>query len=71
MADKNRGNSVAYEQITPARAGDVSSVTLYSSTLHTNRDEPHGAFFAFVPKGERMIVNNGRGDSTYFQCREI
>lgn len=71
MADKNRGNSVAYMQITPARAGDVSSVILYSSTLHTNRDEPHGAFFAFVPKGARMAVDNGRGDSTYFQCREI
>lgn len=68
---KNRGYSVAYKQITPARAGDVSSVTLYSSPLHTNRDGPHGAFFAFVPKGESLTVNNGGGDSTYFQCREI
>lgn len=68
---KNRGNSVIYEQITPTRAGDVSSVKLYSSALHTNRDEPHGAFFAFVPKGESLTVDNGRGNSTYFQCKEI
>lgn len=68
---KNRGNSVLYKQITPTRAGDVSSVTLYSSALHTNRDEPHGAFFAFVPKGESLTVDNGRGNSTYFQCKEI
>ena len=68
---KNRGNSVEYTQITPTRAGDVSSVTLYSSILHVNRDEPHGAFFAFVPKGESLIVDNGRGNSTYFQCKEI
>lgn len=64
---KNRGNSVTYKQ----RAGEVSSVTLYSSTLHVNRDEPHGAFFAFVPKGTSLTVDNGRGDSTYFQCKEI
>ena len=64
---KNRGNSVTYKQITPVRAGDVSSVTLYSSTLH----EPHGAFVAFVPKGNSLTVDNGRGDSTYFQCKEI
>lgn len=68
---KNRGNSVSYIEITPTRAGDVSSVTLFSSTLHVNRDEPHGAFFAFVPKGESLTVNNDRGDSKYFQCKEI
>lgn len=68
---KNRGNSVTYKQITPTRAGDVSSVTLYSSTLHTNHDEPHGAFSAFVPKGTSLSVDNGRGDSKYFQCKEI
>lgn len=68
---KNRGNSVTYVYVTPTRAGDLDSVTLYSSALHTNRDEPHGAFFAFVPKGIRLSVNNGRGDSTYFQCKEI
>lgn len=68
---KNRGNSVACVQIIPTRAGETSDVKLFSSTLHVNRDEPHGAFFAFVPKGERMIVDNGRGDSTYFQCKEI
>lgn len=68
---KNRGNSVSYVQITPTRAGELVGVTLFSSFLHTNRDEPHGAFFAFVPKGESLSVNNGRGDSTYFQCKEI
>lgn len=68
---KNRGNSVAYTQIILSRAGEIGGDTLYSSTLHTNRDEPHGAFVAFVPKGERLTVSNGRGDSTYFQCREI
>lgn len=68
---KNRGNSVTYTQITQTRAGDVSSVTLFSSTLHTNRDEPHGAFFAFVPKNSDFSVDNGRGDSKYFQCKEI
>lgn len=68
---KNRGNSVADVQVTPTRAGEIYSVTLFSSALHTNRDEPHGAFFAFVPKGENLTVNNGRGDSTYFQCKEI
>lgn len=68
---KNRGNSVAYKQITQTQAGDVSDVALYSSTLHVNRDEPHGAFVAFVPKGTSLIVDNGRGDSTYFQCMEI
>lgn len=65
---KNRGNSV---KITPSLAGNLSSVALYSSTLHVNRDEPHGAFVAFVPKGECLTVDNGRGDSTYFQCKEI
>lgn len=68
---KNRGNSVLHNQIIPTRAGDISSVTLYSSALHVNRDEPHGAFFAFVPKGKSMVVDNGREDSTYFQCKEI
>lgn len=68
---KNRGNSVSCVQVIPVRAGDLDSVTLFSSTLHVNRDEPHGAFFAFVPKGKRLTVDNGRGDSTYFQCKEI
>lgn len=68
---KNRGNSVVSNQITPTRAGELIGVTLYSSALHVNRDEPHGAFFAFVPKGTSLTVNNGRGDSTYFQCKEI
>lgn len=68
---KNRGYSVAYMEIIPSRAGEIAGVRLYSSTLHTNRDEPHGAFVAFVPKGELMIVDNDRGDSTYFQCKEI
>lgn len=68
---KNRGNSVANNQIIPTRAGELVDVTLYLSTLHVNRDEPHGAFVAFVPKGTSLTVNNGRGDSTYFQCKEI
>lgn len=68
---KNMGNSVDYKQITQTRGSDVSNVTLYSSVLHHNRDEPHGAFVAFVPKGTSLTVNNGYGDSTYFQCKEI
>lgn len=68
---KNRGNSVAYIQIAPTRAGDVSDVTLYTSALHVNRDEPHGAFVSFVPKNINFSVDNGRGDSKYFQCKEI
>lgn len=68
---KNRGNFIEYVYSVPVRAGDIESVTLFSSALHVNRDEPHGAFFAFVPKGKSMSVNNGRGDSTYFQCKEI
>lgn len=68
---KNRGNSVMYKQISQTRAGDVNSVTLFLSTLHYNRDEPHGAFCAFVPKGESLTVDNGRGYSTYFQCKGL
>jgi hypothetical protein len=58
---KNRGNNVKYN----------TSTVLYDSTLHTNRDEPHGAFVSFVPKNSNFSVDNGRGDSKYFQCKEI
>lgn len=58
---KNRGNNVKYN----------TSTVLYDSTLHKNRDEPHGAFVSFVPKNRNFSVDNGRGDSKYFQCKEI
>ena len=57
---KNRGNSVT-----------VAGVSLYTSYLHVNRDEPHSAFCPFIPAGVSASVNNGRGDSRYFQCKEI
>lgn len=68
---KNRGNSVTYKQITQTRAGDVSSVTLFSSALHYNRDEPHGAFMGFIQKNINIAVTNDRGYSTYFQCKGV
>lgn len=57
---KNRGNSVT-----------VNNVSLYTSSLHVNRDEPHGAFVVFVPASISASVDNGRGSSTYFQCVDI
>lgn len=70
---KNRGTLVTYKQITQTRAGDVSSVsvTLFSSTLHYNRDEPHGAFMGFIQKNINIAVTNDRGYSTYFQCKGV
>lgn len=54
---KNRGNSVT-----------VAGVSLFTSSLHVNRDEPHGAFVVFIPAGVSATVDNGRGSSYYFQC---
>ena len=68
---KNRGTLVRYKQITQTRAGDVSSVTLFSSALHVNRDEPHGAFMGFIQKNINIAVTNNRGYSTYFQCKGV
>jgi hypothetical protein len=70
---KNRGTLVTYKQITQTRAGDVSGVivTLFSSTLQYNRDEPHGAFMAFIQKNINIAVTNDRGYSTYFQCKGV
>lgn len=70
---KNRGNSVKYKQITQTRAGDVSgvTVTLFSSALQVNRDEPHGAFMGFIQKNINIAVTNDRGYSTYFQCKGV
>lgn len=62
---KNRGTLV--------KAGDVSSVTvtLFLSSLHYNRDEPHGAFMGFIQKNINIAVTNDRGYSTYFQCKGV
>lgn len=70
---KNRGTLVKYKQITQTRAGDVSGVivTLFSSTLQVNRDEPHGAFMGFIQKNINIAVTNDRGYSTYFQCKGV
>ena len=70
---KNRGTLVKYKQITKTRAGDVSGVTviLFSSTLHVNRDEPHGAFMGFIQKNINIAVTNDKGYSTYFQCKGV
>ena len=70
---KNRGTLVKYKQITQTRAGDVSGVTLllFSSALHVNRDEPHGAFMGFIQKNINIAVTNDRGYSTYFQCKGV
>lgn len=68
---KNRGTLVTYKQITQTQAGDVSSVTLFTSTLQRNRDEPHGAFMAFIQKNINIAVTNSYGYSTYFQCKGV
>lgn len=68
---KNRGTLVTSMQITQTRAGEVSSVTLFSSDLQYNRDEPHGAFMAFIQKNINIAVTNDRGYSTYFQCKGV
>lgn len=70
---KNRGTLVRYKQIIYTRAGDVSgvTVTLFSSSLHYNRDGPHGAFMGFIQKNINIVVTNDRGDSTYFQCKGV
>ena len=70
---KNKGALVKYNKITQTRAGDVSSVTvtLFSSSLHYNRDEPHGAFMGFIQKNINIDVTNDRGYSTYFQCKGV
>ena len=68
---KNRGKSVMYKEITQTLAGDVSSVTLFLSTLHVNRDEPHGAFMGFIQKNINIAITNDRGYSTYFQCKGV
>ena len=70
---KNRGTLVTYKQITQTRAGEFSGVivTLFSSTLHVNRDEPHGAFMGFIQKNINIAVTNDRGYSTYFQCKGV
>lgn len=68
---KNRGTLVTYKQITQTRGGDVSSVTLFLSTLQVNRDEPHGAFMGFIQKNINIAVTNDRGYSTYFQCKGV
>lgn len=57
---KNRGTLVKYK-----------TVTLFSSNLHYHRDEPHGAFMAFIQKNINIAVTNDLGYSTYFQCKEI
>lgn len=72
---KNRGTLVThtYIQITQTRAGDINSVTvtLFLSSLHHNRDEPHGAFMGFIQKNINIAVTNDRGYSTYFQCKGV
>lgn len=70
---KNRGTLVKYKQITQTRAGDVSgvTVTLFSSSLQVNRDDPHGAFMGFIQKNINIAVTNDRGYSTSFQCKGV
>ena len=68
---KNRGKLVTYVQIIQTRAGDVSDVALFLSSLHYNRDEPHGAFMGFIQKNIWISVTNNRGYSTYFQCKGV
>lgn len=70
---KNRGTLVTYKQNTQTRAGDLSGIriTLFSSTLQVNRDEPHGAFMGFIQKNINIAVTNDRGYSTYFQCKGV
>lgn len=57
---KNRGNAVT-----------IGGTSFYTSSLHVNRDEPHGAYAPFIPAGVSATVDNGRGSSTYFQCVDI
>lgn len=70
---KNRGTLVKYKQIIQTRAGDLSVATcdLYVTSLHHNRDEPHGAFMGFIQKNINIAVTNDRGYSTYFQCKGV
>lgn len=58
---KNRGTIVKYN----------NSRDLYVTSLQHNRDEPHGAFMAFIQKNINIAVTNDRGDSTYFQCKGV
>lgn len=62
---KNRGTLVTYKQISGI------TITLFSSSLHHNRDEPHGAFMGFIQKNINIAVTNDRGYSTYFQCKGV
>lgn len=70
---KNRGTLVTYKQNTQTRAGDLIGIriTLFSSALQVNRDEPHGAFMGFIQKNINIAVTNDRGYSTYFQCKGV
>lgn len=54
---KNRGYSVT-----------IAGASLYNSPFHQNRDEPHSAYTPFIPQGVTVGVDNGRGESIYFQC---
>lgn len=63
---KNRGQEVSY-----LNTLDGSALVLFISTLHYNRDEPHGAFMTFIPKGIELSIVNNRGYSTYFQCKGV
>lgn len=58
---KNRGTIVKYN----------NSRNLYVTSLQYNRDEPHGAFMAFIQKNINIAVTNDRGYSTYFQCKGV
>lgn len=58
---KNRGTIVKYN----------NSRDLYVTSLQYNRDEPHGAFMAFIQKNINIAVTNDRGYSTYFQCKGV
>lgn len=58
---KNRGTLVKYN----------NSLNLYVTSLHHNRDEPHGAFMGFIQKNINIAVTNDRGYSTYFQCKGV
>lgn len=58
---KNRGTLVKYN----------NSRDLYVTSLHYNRDEPHGAFMGFIQKNINIAVTNNQGYSTYFQCKGV
>lgn len=62
---KNRGTQVSYY---PPSGGERG---LYYSSLHYNRDEPHGAFMGFIPQNVNISVTNDRGYSTYFQSKGL